>query len=212
MIDLPDGLRLVLASSSPRRADLLSSVGLQFDVRPAEIDEAHRRSELPIVYVKRLSIEKADAIERGPNEIVIAADTTVEIDGRVLGKPRNDDEATEMLSLLSGRTHRVHTGVTVVASDPYTIVVTTVVTFTTLTGGMIARYVATGEPSGKAGGYAIQGAGAALVTRIDGSVSNVIGLPLAETLALIRECSVGSGSPGVPPLSGRRRRTRTRNR
>ncbi len=187
LIDLPDGARLALASSSPRRADLLSRVGLEFDVRPADIDEAIRSAESPVAYVERLSIEKAAAVGPRPDEIVLAADTTVEFDGRIIGKPVDDVDAERILRLLAGRTHRVHTGVTVVGAEPVTIIVTTAVTFGALTEPMIARYIASGEPRGKAGAYAIQGAGGALVAQIDGSVSNVIGLPLAETLALIRQ-------------------------
>ena len=108
------GTRLVLASGSPRRAELLRSVGLEFDVRPADIDESVRPGESPTAYVARLSVEKAAAVDAaGPATIVVAADTTVEVDGEILGKPVDDDDARRMLRLLSGRTHLVHTGVTV---------------------------------------------------------------------------------------------------
>ena len=177
--------RLVLASASPRRHDLLRSVGLEFEVRPPDLDESVHTGEYPITYVRRLSAEKAAAVAR-PGEIVIAADTTVEIDGLILGKPVDVGDVRRMLDLLSGRTHQVHTGVTIrVDSWVRTTSVTTSVTFIDLSERDVEWYVGTGEPMDKAGGYAMQGAGGALVERIDGSVSNVIGLPLAETLALL---------------------------
>jgi septum formation protein len=186
MIDLPVGTRLVLASSSPRRAELLARVGLDFDVRPAAIDEAHRVGESPVAYVERLAVEKAAAVDRRSNEIVLAADTTVEVDLRILGKPVDRDDARTMLWSLSGRTHRVHTGIAVV-SDVVSerVVVTTIVTFAELEPSTIEWYLDGGESMDKAGAYAMQGAGAALVAAIDGSATNVIGLPLMETLAMI---------------------------
>jgi septum formation protein len=186
MIDLPVGTRLVLASSSPRRAELLARVGLDFDVRPAAIDEAHRVGESPVAYVERLAVEKATAVDRRSNEIVLAADTTVEVDLRILGKPVDRDDARTMLWSLSGRTHRVHTGIAVV-SDVVSerVVVTTIVTFAELEPSTIEWYLDGGESMDKAGAYAMQGAGAALVAAIDGSATNVIGLPLMETLAMI---------------------------
>jgi septum formation protein len=177
--------RVVLASASPRRAELLRSVGLEFEVRPADIDESVAPGEDPIAYVRRLSVEKAAAVAR-PGDLVIAADTTVEVDGVILGKPTDAADARRMLSLLSARTHRVHTGVTVRSESSLdTIAVSTAVTFVTLDAATIDWYIGTGEPMDKAGGYALQGAGGALVERIDGSVSNVIGLPLSETLQLL---------------------------
>lgn len=186
MIDLPVGTRLVLASSSPRRAELLARVGLDFDVRPAAIDEAHRVGESPLAYVERLAVEKAAAVDRRTNEIVLAADTTVEVDLHVIGKPVDRDDARTMLSSLSGRSHRVHTGIAVV-SDVVSerAAVTTIVTFAELEPSTIEWYLDIGESMDKAGAYAMQGAGAALVAAIDGSATNVIGLPLMETLAMI---------------------------
>jgi septum formation protein len=194
MIDIPAGTRLVLASASPRRSELLRSVGLEFDVLPADIDESARPGELPADYVKRLSGEKAAVVAGciGEDAIVVAADTTVDVDGLILEKPLDDADAHRMLALLSGRTHLVHTGVTVIRSSGVgsrgagAAVVETSVEFVELTPQIIAWYVGTGEPFGKAGAYAIQGAGGALVRRLDGSVTNVIGLPLAETLDLLR--------------------------
>jgi septum formation protein len=196
VIELPPGTRVVLASSSPRRASLLQSVGLTFEVRPADIDETPRTDEGPIEYVRRLSTEKAAAVGRALDRpsgdalapaVLVAADTTVEMSGSILGKPADDGDAARILRSLSARTHHVHTGVTVAtAARSRTIVVTTAVTFVDLDDAVIRAYVATGEPRGKAGAYALQGAGGALVERIDGSVTNVIGLPLAETIALLR--------------------------
>ncbi len=196
MIELPDGLRLVLASASPRRSELLRSVGLEFDVVPADIDESTHPGEAPAAYVARLSAEKARAVadRLDTAAIVVAADTTVDVDGQILEKPVDDADACRMLRLLSGRTHLVHTGVTTLSFGvgsgktglPSTVVVETAVQFVELTDSAIEWYLATGEHAGKAGAYGIQAAAGAFVERIDGSVTNVIGLPLAETLALIR--------------------------
>jgi septum formation protein len=198
MIEIPAGVRLVLASASPRRSELLRSVGLEFDVNPADIDESVRAGELPADYVMRLSGEKAAAVAGrfGADVIVVAADTTVDVDGQILEKPVDDADACRMLTLLSGRTHLVHTGVTALRSSGVgsgrtgsgstAVVVETSVEFVPLTPESIEWYVGTGEPFGKAGAYAIQGAGGALVRRLEGSVTNVIGLPLAETLDLLR--------------------------
>jgi septum formation protein len=196
MIVLPADRSLVLASGSPRRRDLLKRAGLTFAVRAADIDETPLLDESPTAYVRRLSIEKAAASAASPlastSDVIIAADTTVEANGLILEKPRDDDDAYGMLRRLSGRSHQVHTGVTVsVARDgarrSSTILVTTEVFFVSLTDKMIDWYLATGEANDKAGAYGIQGAAAAFVERVDGSVTNVIGLPLAETLALLSE-------------------------
>jgi septum formation protein len=204
MIDVPDGVRLVLASASPRRSELLRSVGLDVDVIPADIDESVQPGELPADYVMRLSAEKAAVVADrvGTDVIVVAADTTVDVDGEILEKPADHADARRMLGLLSGRTHLVHTGVTVLRSSGVgsegtgttntAAVVETAVEFVELTPAMIDWYIASGEPFGKAGAYAIQGAGGALVRRLEGSVTNVIGLPLAETLDLLRNVA-GSG-------------------
>ncbi len=189
MIEIPAGMRLVVASASPRRSELLRLVDLEFDVIPAEIDESVLAGEMPADYVARLSVEKASVVAGrvGPDAIVVAADTTVDVDGQILEKPSDGADARRMLELLSGRTHLVHTGVTVLSTSRCsTVVAETAVEFVDLTPAMVEWYVGTGEPFGKAGGYAIQGAGGAFVRRLDGSVTNVIGLPLAETLDLIR--------------------------
>jgi septum formation protein len=192
LLDL-GGCRLVLASASPRRSELLRSVGLAFEVVPADIDETVRPGETPSVYVARLSQEKAAAVAGRVDDrtVVLAADTTVDVDGRILEKPADDADARRMLHLLSGRTHLVHTGVTVLRSPQTgspgtaTDVVETAVTFVELTDRTIDWYLSTGEHAGKAGAYGIQGAAGAFVERLDGSVTNVIGLPLAQSLALL---------------------------
>jgi septum formation protein len=195
MITIPSDRALVLASGSPRRRELLKGAGLTFAVRAVDIDETPLDDEAPTAYVRRLSIEKAAASAASPlasaSDVIIAADTTVEIDGLILEKPLDDDDAYGMLRRLSGRSHQAHTAVTVsVARDgarrSSTILVTTEVTFVALTNDMIDWYLTTGEASDKAGGYGIQGAAGAFVERIEGSVTNVIGLPLAETLATLR--------------------------
>jgi septum formation protein len=177
-------MRVVLASASPRRSDLLKTLGVPFLALPADIDESELPGEDPVAYVHRLAVAKAEAAGAldavRPDDIVIAADTTVDVDGQILAKPRDVDDARRMLGLLSGREHTVHTGVAVrrdahVRSE----VATTVVTMVDIDDIRMHWYLGTGEPFGKAGAYAIQGAGSLLVERIDGSVSNVIGLPLA---------------------------------
>jgi len=184
------GHRLVLASASPRRFDLHRSVGLEFDVLPADIDEAALDGELPSSYVARLAREKALVVAGrvSTDAIVVGADTTVDVDGRILEKPVDHDDARTMLRLLSGRAHAVHTGVSVVVSTQvvWTEVVSTIVEFVELSDATIEWYLATGEADGKAGSYGIQGVAAAFVRRVEGSVTNVIGLPLAETLALLQ--------------------------
>lgn len=191
MIQLPDGVDLVLASASPRRRELLAGAGLDFMVVPANIDETPQAGESPTAYVHRLSAEKAEAVAE-PDQVVIAADTTVEVDGAILEKPVDRKDAARMLRLLSGRSHRCHTGVTVLVNDcgnttVATRVVTTEVVFVELTESTISWYLDTGEADDKAGAYGIQGAAGAFVERVAGSVTNVIGLPLAETLAMLSD-------------------------
>lgn len=182
------GLRLVLASGSPRRRELLAHLGLHFDVVVPDVDETPLEGEEPVAYVLRIARAKALAVEVPDGAAVVAADTTVEIDGRILGKPSDEDDAGAMLRDLSGRTHRVHTGLVVRRDgDVRDEVVTTHVTFVPLTEATLSWYVATGEPMDKAGAYAIQGAGGVLVERIEGSASNVVGLPLAQLSRLLRE-------------------------
>jgi septum formation protein len=182
---------IVLASASPRRADLLTQLGLEFDVVAPEIDESALAGEDASAYVRRLALEKAAAVPAGAEAMVIAADTTVDLGGEILGKPADDRHARQMLEALSGRTHRVHTGVAVRLGDrTVSDVCTTLVTFVPLSGSAIDWYVATGEPIGKAGAYAVQGAGGVFVQRIRGSVSNVVGLPLHALARLAAELGV----------------------
>jgi septum formation protein len=179
--------RLVLASASPRRADLLAGVGLRFAVRPSHIDESPRPGEAPAAMVERLAREKALAVSR-PGELTLGADTTVVIDGESLGKPADEMAAAAMLRRLAGREHRVLTGVAV-AEGPAVVsgVEVSRVVFAALDDEEIDWYVATGEPLDKAGAYAIQGRGGLLVTSIGGNYSNVVGLPLPLVYRLLRE-------------------------
>lgn len=184
----PDpALRLVLGSASPRRLDLLAQAGIvPHDVRPPEIDESPRKAETPRDYVRRIARAKIDAVEAGEGEIVLCADTTVALGRRILGKPGDEAEAGRMLSLLSGRRHRVITAVGVRRGERHwERVVTTTVAVKPLTRGEIAAYLATGDWRGKAGSYAIQGPFGALIPWINGSFTSVVGLPLTETLGLL---------------------------
>ena len=183
---------LLLASASPRRREMLQRVGLLLEVRPAEIDESPLPDEEPAAYVRRIARGKATAIVRRPGEWVLAADTTVTLDGQILAKAESPEEAARMLRHLSGRTHQVITAFTLVgARDDQPVVhegaVATEVTFVELSAAVVADYVASGEWRGKAGAYAIQGIGAALVERVNGSVTNVIGLPLVAVLGALRD-------------------------
>ncbi len=177
----------MLASGSPRRRELLEQLGIVFEVRAADIDESVLEGETPLVYVQRLSVEKAAAVPVPAGTLVIAADTTVDVDGAILGKPADEAEARAMLAAISGRRHQVHTGVTVRIDDrSATAAVSTAVAVAPIDEATMAWYVATGEPFDKAGGYALQGAGGVFVAGVEGSVSNVIGLPLAELVELAR--------------------------
>jgi len=177
-----DCLPIVLASASPRRADLLRQIGVDFIAFPAEIDESYKAGEDPASHALRLAIGKAGVvaqqIEKG---LVIGADTIVVVDGAVLGKPANREEAARMLQRLSGWTHQVITGIALVRSQPRSEchhVETTEVRFRDLSADEIWDYVDSGEPMDKAGAYAIQGRGALFVSGIDGCYHNVVGLPL----------------------------------
>ena len=189
-------MRLVLASASPRRRELLADLGLAFEVRPADIDESVRAGESGTTYVERLAREKALAVA-APDELVLAADTTVDLDGDLLGKPVDADDARTLMRRLSDSTHHVHTGVAAATFDVETAsprvlstVVTTAVTFAPVPDEWIDWYIDTGEPFDKAGGYGMQGAAAIFVHRIDGSPSNVIGLPLDAVAQLVRRVGV----------------------
>jgi nucleoside triphosphate pyrophosphatase len=180
------GPRLVLASGSPRRRLLLETIGLRFAAVPPDIDETPRPDEDPRGYVERLAREKAEAVTASAADLVLAADTTVAFAGEILGKPVDAADARRMLLLLSDQTHEVHTGVAVRnGGRTATRVVTTFVTMVTMADADIAWYVGTGEPLDKAGAYALQGAGGLLVRSVEGSSSNVVGLPLAELAELL---------------------------
>ena len=182
---------IVLASASPRRHELLTQLRVKFTVTHPAIDESPLPGEAPVPYVRRLAVEKAHAVVAPVGSLVIAADTTVDLGGGILGKPESDDEARSMLRRLSGRTHRVHTGLALRLGDrTLSETVSSMVTFSVLTDEMIDWYVGLGEPMGKAGAYAIQGAGGVFVDRVRGSVSNIVGLPLHTLLRLANDLDV----------------------
>ena len=189
---------LVLASASPRRRDLLTQAGYTFQVIPAEVCEDVRPGEEPIPYVLRLAREKAEVVAQSPellalvagaadSAVVLGADTTVVAPtGEILGKPENDADAARMLRMLSGATHQVITGLAVVAAGATEVAAeVTHVTFSSLSDENIAGYIASGEPHGKAGAYAIQGRAARWIPRIHGCYFNVVGLPLALAASMI---------------------------
>lgn len=184
----PSEPRFVLASASPRRAELLAAAGFAFTVDQADVDETPLLDEPAGHYVLRLAEAKACAVAaRHPDQAVLAADTTVVLDDEILGKPADAVEAAGMLKRLQGRAHEVLTGVALVGDGvPRMALATTRVWFAAMTPDEIAEYVASGEPMDKAGAYGIQGRAARFVTRIDGSHSNVVGLPVAVVYALIR--------------------------
>lgn len=185
------GPSVVLASSSPRRRELLGRLGVAITVVSPDVDESERPGEAPPDYVRRVAIDKVTAVPAGPADLVVAADTTVDVDGMILAKPADLDDARRMLGLLSGRTHAVHTGVAVRRAGLVTAeVCTTLVTFVTLDDATIEWYLRRDDVADKAGAYALQEAGGALVERIEGSVSNVVGLPLTTVLTLARACGV----------------------
>ena len=181
--------RLILASSSPRRRELLTQAGLCFDVRPANIDETRRDAETPPNYVQRLALEKARAIAAlHPEAIVLGADTTVVLHGEVLNKPVDRADAERMLRALSGQSHQVHTGVAVVRGNTQRLhVETTTVFFAPIFEADMSRYLDTGDSLDKAGAYGIQTYAARWITRIEGDFFNVVGLPIAATVRLLAE-------------------------
>jgi nucleoside triphosphate pyrophosphatase len=184
-------VRLILASASPRRAELLTAAGFEFDVIPADVDETPIPGEDPMQYALRVARDKASRVAahcRVSGAVVLAADTVVVADGEILGKPGDSADARRMLRLLAGRAHDVHTGVVVhQGTAERAEVVTTRVWFHALDESEIAWYVESGEPDGKAGAYAIQGRAARFIERIDGSWSNVVGLPVATVYRLLLE-------------------------
>jgi septum formation protein len=189
--------RVVLASQSPRRRELLTLVGIAHTVRPADIDEAYLPGEQPAAHAERLAREKAAVVARDePGALVIGSDTIVVVDGEVLGKPRDEAQAARMLARLAGRDHVVMTGVAVRRRGLERSAVEEVgVTFHPLTAAEIDAYVATREPMDKAGAYGIQGFGATIVARVDGDYFAVMGLPLQRLVRLMGEVGVRY-SPG----------------
>jgi septum formation protein len=196
---------LVLASASPRRRELLTQAGFTFQMHPAHIPEEPYPGEDPLTYVMRLAREKAQVVYRELTALegsareghpdrqsplaVLGADTTVTLDDHILGKPEDAADAARMLQLLSGRMHRVMTGVALVTADRVEVgAETTAVTFLALSDAEIAAYVATGEPMDKAGAYAIQGRAARWIPRIEGCYFNVVGLPLARVSTMLKSC------------------------
>jgi septum formation protein len=180
--------RLILASASPRRRELLAQAGYTFEVQPAHVNEDLRPDEDPIAYVVRLAREKAQSVfaeisstgPASPPAVVLGADTTVTLDSHILAKPEDAADAARMLRLLSGRTHRVITGVALASAKGVEVAAeVTGVQFLTLNDDEIAAYIATGEPMDKAGAYGIQGFAAKWIPRIEGCYFNVVGLPLA---------------------------------
>lgn len=182
-------MRLVLASASPRRAELLTAAGFTFEVAPAGIDETPRRDESPSDYALRVAGEKVAATaQRIPDAAILAADTVVVAEGRILGKPSDAADAARMLKLLSGTVHVVQTAIVLKAAGrELRDLEQTRVHFLPLSQEEIGWYVATGEPDGKAGAYAIQGRAARFIDWIDGSWSNVVGLPVARVYRMLKE-------------------------
>ncbi len=180
--------RLILASQSPRRRELLTQAGFTFDVQAADIDESRHAEEAPEAYVQRLALEKARAIHvQHPDAVVLGADTTVVLDGEVLNKPRDKDDARRMLLALAGRTHEVYTGLAVVAgSSARSHLETTTVVFDAINQSDLEMYLASGDPLDKAGAYGIQGFAARWIPRIEGDYFNVVGLPIAAAVKLLR--------------------------
>ena len=188
---------IYLASRSPRRAELLQQIGIEFILLPSDIDETPLLNELSEAYVLRLAAEKAQACyddllsQSAPIYPVLAADTTVSLDGKILGKPQDDDEAFQMLSSMSGRCHEVHTGIAVVTHEGVKVAIsTTQVEMAKLSDETILAYIAIGEPRDKAGAYGIQGLAGALIKRIEGSYSGVMGLPIYETSQLLFQAGI----------------------
>jgi septum formation protein len=191
--------RVILASQSPRRRELLTLIGIPHEVRPADVDESVHPGEEPVPHVERLARAKAGVLaERVPAAVVVAADTIVVVDGDILGKPADEAQARAMLRRLAGRTHTVFTAVAVARAGAVVSAVERVtVAFRALEDAEIAAYVATGEPMDKAGAYGIQGYGATIVERIDGDFFAVMGLPLVRLVDLLARVGVRYEFGGV---------------
>lgn len=195
-VTYPPSSHLILASASPRRRDLLSQLDLEFTVVPADIDETVRPDESPRDYVARMATSKAEAgqAQAPKGSVILGADTAVIAAERILGKPRDREDALAMLALLSGRSHHVMSGVTLTdGSRTLSELSVTEVRFAVVTPAAAAAYWDTGEPADKAGAYGIQGRGAVFVERLSGSYSGVVGLPLFETARLLRRFGFSAG-------------------
>jgi septum formation protein len=188
-------LKLILASASPRRAEILRNAGIQFEIRKTDVDESRLVDEAPGDYVRRLALAKAlsaaaEYRNLGDAALILGADTVVVLDADILGKPASQDDARSMLRRISGRIHEVHTGLALLRMPETTQRLAEEITrvhFASLTEQEIENYIATGEPFDKAGAYAIQGIGGRYVTRIEGCYFNVMGLPLERLWSLLRE-------------------------
>lgn len=180
---------LVLASASPRRRELLENAGIVFSVRVAPVEEKKGENESPAEYVKRLATEKTVGVSASPHEVVLGADTTVVVDGKILEKPVDDEDARRMLRLLSGRRHEVLTGICLRWPENRLMVdcESTQVTFSELSEAEIEEYVASGEPRDKAGAYGIQGRASKFVERIEGCYFNIVGLPVPLVYRHLRD-------------------------
>jgi septum formation protein len=196
-------MKLVLASASPRRAEILRNAGIAFETHAAVLDESRLPGELRADYVRRLALAKARRVagaqRDSDNSIFIGADTVVVVGDEILGKPESPDDARRMLRLLSGAVHEVHTGLAVVrrpGAMEGLVEEVTRVTFAPLSDQDIGSYIATGEPFDKAGAYGIQGIGGRYVTRIEGCFFNVMGLPLARLWSLLRDVGWKESAPG----------------
>lgn len=183
---------VILASASPRRRELLTSAGISFEVDVADVDETHKPGEPAEAYVRRVALSKARTVaSRHPEKLVLGADTVVVVDGAVLGKPQDDADAVRMLTSLSGRAHQVLTAVALVGpGQVLETVEETLVWMQALAPDDIAAYVASGEPRDKAGAYGIQGRASRFIPKIEGSYTNVVGLPVAAVADLLRRASV----------------------
>jgi septum formation protein len=180
--------RIILASASPRRRELLDQIGIAYDIHPVDIDESPHPDEAPADYVCRIAAEKSAACHAQAAPVglpVLAADTAVVLNGRIMGKPKDKEDALAMLRRLSGQTHQVYSAVSLRGNEHGEALSVTEVTFRTLSEREIAAYWATSEPADKAGSYAIQGLGSVFVQSIQGSFSGVVGLPLFETAELL---------------------------
>lgn len=196
-------MKLILASASPRRAEILRNAGIRFEICSTDVDESRLDNESPSDYVRRLALAKAvSAVDKNPNlgadVLIIGADTVVVVDDdAILGKPESSDDAKRMLRSISGRVHQVHTGLALLQNSGMQQRVVEEITrvhFAHLTDQEIEEYLATGEPFDKAGAYAIQGLGGRYVSRIEGCYFNVMGLPLARWWTLLREFGLGNSA------------------